>query len=139
MSSFFAFPNFNPLEQTGTKELSSLKLAQQHAGVWNADLEVVYVLTRVEPLKHSDIEKQEEHLANELNTLLGDSDVTYSKRLYVTSLEAGEQLIDFTKNKQVDQIFVGITRTSKVGKLLFGSTAQYVILHAPCPVTTVHP
>jgi nucleotide-binding universal stress UspA family protein len=122
-----------------TAAAEALKLAQQHAGVWNAELEVVHVRTREEPLKHSDIEKQEENLANELNGLLGDSDVSYKQRLYVTSLEAGEQLIDFAKNKRVDQIFVGITRTSKVGKLLFGSTAQYVILNAPCPVVTVHP
>ena len=122
-----------------TAAVAALKLAQQHARVWNAELEVVYVLTREEPLKHKDIEKREENLANELNALLGGSDVSYNERLYVTSLEAGEQLIDFAKNKKVDQIFVGITRTSKVGKLLFGSTAQYVILHAPCPVTTVHP
>ena len=122
-----------------TAAREALKLAQQHAGVWGAELEVVYVRTREEPLKHSDIEKHEDHLANELNALLGDSNITYNERLYVTSLTAGEQLIDFAKNKQVDQIFVGITRTSKVGKLLFGSTAQYVILHAPCPVVTVHP
>lgn len=116
----------------------TLRLAQKHARVWGADLEVVYVLTRDEPLEHSDIQKREENLANELNALLGESDVSYNGRLYVTSLEAGEQLIDFAKNKKVDQIFVGITRTSKVGKLLFGSTAQYVILNSSCPVTTVH-
>ncbi len=122
-----------------TAAAEALKLAQQHARVWNAELEVVYVRTREEPLKHSDIEKQEENLANELNALLGDHGVPYHQQVYVTSLTAGEQLIDFAKIKKVDQIFVGIARTSKVGKLLFGSTAQYVILHAPCPVVTVHP
>ena len=122
-----------------TAAVEALKLAQQHARVWNAELEVLYVRTREEPLKHSDIKNQEDNLANELNTLMEDSDVSYNERLYVTSLEAGEQLIDFAKNKKVDQIFIGITRTSKVGKLLFGSTAQYVILNAPCPVVTVHP
>ena len=131
--------NFLVCYDRSTAAVEALKLAQKHAGVWDAELEVVYVLTREEPLKHTDIEKQEENLANELNTLLGDSGVSYNQRLYVTSLEAGEQLIDFAKNKKVNQIFVGITRTSKVGKLLFGSTAQYVILNAPCPVTTVHP
>ena len=122
-----------------TAAAEALRLAQQHARVWNAELEVVYVRTREEPLKHSDIKKQEDNLANELNTLMEGSDVSYNQRLYVTSLDSGEQLIDFAKNKKVDQIFIGITRTSKVGKLLFGSTAQYVILNAPCPVVTVHP
>ncbi|MFZ1202247.1 MAG: universal stress protein [Desulfobacterales bacterium] len=38
---------------------------------------------------------------------------------------------------RVDQIFIGIKHRSKVGKLLFGSNAQHVILNAPCPVVTV--
>jgi nucleotide-binding universal stress UspA family protein len=32
---------------------------------------------------------------------------------------------------------VGVKRRSKVGKLLMGSTAQYVVLQADCPVVTV--
>ena len=117
----------------------ALKLAQKHAGVWDAELEVVYTLTREEPLKHSYIKNEEDNLEKELNTLLGDDGISYNGRVYVTSLTAGEQLVEFAENKKVDQMFVGITKTSKVGKLLFGSTAQYVILHAPCPVVTVHP
>jgi len=120
-----------------TAATEALKLAQKHAGVWNAELEVVYALTREEPLERSYIKNQEGMLAKELNTLLGDDDIPYNGRVYVTSLTAGEQLIEFAKNEKVDQIFVGITKTSKVGKLLFGSTAQYVILQSPCPVVTV--
>ena len=36
-----------------------------------------------------------------------------------------------------DEIIIGLQRKSKVGKLLFGSTAQYIIMNAPCPVVTV--
>jgi nucleotide-binding universal stress UspA family protein len=49
----------------------------------------------------------------------------------------GEDLVKYAKENQIDQIVVGIRRRSKVGKLVFGSTAQYVILEAPCPVLTV--
>ncbi len=37
----------------------------------------------------------------------------------------------------LDQIFVGIEKKSRTRKLLLGSTAQYIILKASCPVITV--
>jgi nucleotide-binding universal stress UspA family protein len=52
-------------------------------------------------------------------------------------MSAGEDLIEFANENKVDQIVVGVKRRSKVGKLLMGSTAQYVILQAQCPVVTV--
>ena len=59
--------------------------------------------------------------------------------MLIDKLEAGEQIIKFTEKKNVNLIFVGIKKHSKVEKILFGSTAQYIILNAPCPVATVNP
>ena len=50
---------------------------------------------------------------------------------------AGEDLTAFANEKRTDYIIIGIKRRSKVGKMIFGSTAQYVILNAECPVITV--
>jgi nucleotide-binding universal stress UspA family protein len=51
-------------------------------------------------------------------------------------LTPGEDLVKFAEENQIDQIYVGIEKKSKTSKLLLGSTAQYVILNAPCPVIT---
>lgn len=50
---------------------------------------------------------------------------------------AGESIVDYATEKGIDEIIIGIQKKSKVGKFLFGSTAQHVILEAPCPVLTV--
>jgi nucleotide-binding universal stress UspA family protein len=52
-------------------------------------------------------------------------------------LQAGEDLVMLAEENKVDEIIIGVRRRSKVGKLLFGSTAQYVILNASCPVVSV--
>jgi len=49
----------------------------------------------------------------------------------------GEDLTVFANENRVDYLIIGIKRRSKVGKILFGSTAQYVILKAESPVITV--
>lgn len=116
---------------------AALKVAQNHASVWNAKLEVVNTIVRVEPLKHSQVKKAEEKLEAEARDLLGGDDPPYETQLLLTDLTPGERLVKFAEEDNIDQIFLGIIKKSKVGKLLFGSTAQYVILHAPCPVMTV--
>jgi nucleotide-binding universal stress UspA family protein len=50
---------------------------------------------------------------------------------------AGEDLVQLAEENNVEEIVIGVRRRSKVGKLLFGSTAQYVILNAKCPVVSV--
>ena len=115
----------------------ALKVAQEHARIWNAKLEVVNAVIRIEPLKHSRVQKMEENLAGQVKEILGGDDPPYEVQLLLTDLTSGEQLVKFAEDLKIDLIFLGIVKKSKVGKLLFGSTAQYVILHAPCPVVTV--
>ena len=115
----------------------ALKLAQNHASVWNANLEVVNTIVRIEPLKHSQVKQAEENLEKEIKDLLGGDASSCATHLLLTDLTPGERLVKYAEEDKIDQIFLGIIKKSKVGKLLFGSTAQYVILHAPCPVVTV--
>jgi len=116
----------------------ALKLAQAHARVWQAEMVVVKALERSEPLKRAFIEKEEQTLEEEINSLLEEKNANCDCQLFISSTSSGEQLVNFARSENVDQIFIGVERRSKVGKLVFRSTAQYVILNSPCPVVTVN-
>ena len=73
---------------------------------------------------------------NEKNNLL-DQKIRCKPILSVRGLEAGEDLVQLANEHKVDEIIIGVRRRSKVGKLIFGSTAQYVVLNASCPVVSV--
>jgi nucleotide-binding universal stress UspA family protein len=51
-------------------------------------------------------------------------------------LSPGEDLVKFAEDNGIEHIFMGIEKKSRTRKLLLGSTAQFVILRGPCPVTT---
>ena len=122
----------------GSKEAkAALKMAQKNAKLYDATMEVVKTITRELPLKHSFIEEEDEILQKEVKDLLGEGGIPYEAQLFVTSLEAGEKLVQYAKEEEMDQIYIGIVKKSKVDKFVFGSTAQYVILHASCPVVTI--
>ena len=122
----------------GSKEAKkALELAREHAKVWGASLEVVNSIMREISLKRSFIEKKEQSLENEIKELLSGSDIPYKVELLIDTLHPEEQMVLFAEKERIDQIFVGIEKKSKVGKLVFGSTAQYMILEAPCPVVSV--
>lgn len=52
-------------------------------------------------------------------------------------LSAGEDLIRFANDQQVDEIVIGLRKRSQLGKLLFGSNSRHILLEAVCPVVTV--
>ena len=114
-----------------------IKLAQHHAEVFGATLLIVKALPQSHELSYDDIQKEEHSLESEAKDMLEKSDITYETHAIVTNLSAGEEIVDFAGRNEVDEIVIGIRRRSKVGKLVFGSTAQYVILSANCPVVSV--
>ncbi len=50
---------------------------------------------------------------------------------------AADAILGAATSASADLIVLGIRRRSPVGKLITGSTAQHVLLDAPCPVLTV--
>ena len=79
----------------------------------------------------------EEKLEKEVYDQLNPKHIPYETHLVISSLESGEDLVQFAEESKIDEIIIGIRKRSKVGKLMFGSTAQYVILNAPCPVVSI--
>ena len=115
----------------------ALKLAVEHAKAFEDEIEVVQAEEDGDGLEYSSIEKLEKNLAKEIKTLLNGDSIRYTTTVLVSSSTAGEEIVRHLGVKKCREICMGVKRRSKVGKLLFGSTAQYVILNAPCPVATI--
>ena len=116
---------------------NALKLAQKHAKAFGAKIAVVKSVTRHHPLDHSIIQVAEEGLEREIRNQLNGDNNSYETHLLVDSHSTGKNLVWFAELEKIDEIIIGARKRSKVGKLLMGSTAQYVILNAPCPVITI--
>ena len=114
----------------------ALKLAQEHARVFEADIHLFTSLQQSHELAKEDIEEAESRL-DHLKLTFDFGKIPCETHASVSYLTPGEDLVLFAKNNEIDLVFIGVKKRSKVGKLVFGSTAQFVILEAPCPVVTV--
>ena len=114
----------------------AIAIAEQHAQVFNAEIILARSMVGGPEVPRRDFEQAENDLEYEKNVLL-EKKIPCDSILSVRGLEAGEDLVQMAAEKKVDEIIIGVRRRSKVGKLIFGSTAQYVILNAPSPVVAV--
>jgi nucleotide-binding universal stress UspA family protein len=115
----------------------ALKLAQKHLSTFGGKIEVVKSVTRKQPLDHRMIQAAEEELEREIRNQLNGDKTSYETHLVVSSDSTGDNIIWFAEIEEVDEIIIVARKRSKVGKLLLGSTAQHVILNAPCPVVAI--
>ena len=114
----------------------AIALAAEHANAFKAEIILVRSMVGGPEVPRKDFEDAEIGLEYEKNRLL-DKKIPCESILSVRGMEAGEDLVRMAEENKAEEIIIGVRRRSKVGKLLFGSTAQYVILNAKCPVVSV--
>lgn len=114
----------------------ALALAKKHAKAFGADVVVVTSLIG-STTTHQDELKVAEQDLEYVKKNWSEDQSTCSTHLLVRGFAPGEDIVKFARENNIDEILIGIKRRSKVGKLLFGSNAQYIILKAHCPVVTV--
>jgi len=121
----------------GTNESeAALELAKTHAKIFDARLLVVSSSEGGKGEKPEDINKIKGDLEDIQKTISADGIECEVEQL-ARGLTPGEDIVLFAEENDIDQIYVGIRKKSRTSKLILGSTAQYIILKAKCPVTSV--
>jgi nucleotide-binding universal stress UspA family protein len=115
---------------------AAVELATERAQAFGAKIFLVHSMVGGPDVPKRDFENSERELEYHKNEFK-KKEIVCESLLSVRGLEPGEDLTRLAEEHRVDEIIMGVRRRSKVGKLVFGSTAQYVILNAPCPVVTV--
>ncbi len=113
-----------------------LEVAKKHAKAFNATLYIASSMERVSEKEQMNLQKVEKQLAYVKETLDAEG-IACETHILVRGMTPGEDIVEFAVDRKMDEIIIGIEKTSKVGKLLFGSNAQYIILESPCPVVSV--
>lgn len=115
----------------------ALQIAKKYADAFQAR---VLATTALEGDPKDQLNKLEwaEQIIKEAKSYFDEEGVDCeTKLLPANSLSIGENLVFLAEEKKVEKIIMGTSRKSKVGKFVFGSTTQHVILTAPCPVVAV--
>lgn len=113
-----------------------LNLAVHHAKAFGGSIQLVTSLIGGEKTTKKKVVEAEELLA-EGAKFLAEQNIQYETHLLIRNRTAGEDIVAFASDNNCDEIIIGVKSRSKVGKILFGSTAQHVILKAHCPVVSV--
>lgn len=113
-----------------------LELAEKHAKAFSATVVIIISFKGGPDIPRKAFVKAEKRLL-QTEAFFSEKGIRCEGHLPVRGLEPGEDIVRFAEEKNAEEIIIGVKRRSRVGKLLFGSNAQYVILNAPCPVVTV--
>ena len=114
----------------------ALERGKLHASVFKARILLVTSMEGGAGESKAQVRKAESYLEKAKAVLTADG-VDCETHLLIRGLTAAEDIVSFAQEKDGYELIIGIKKRSKVGKMMFGSTAQYVILNAPCPVLAV--
>jgi nucleotide-binding universal stress UspA family protein len=113
-----------------------LKEAVKRARTSNGEVHVVTSMFGGGTTEGEKIREAEENLVK-AGQFLHEQGVKNETHLLIRGRTPGEDLVQYARENGCDEIILAVKSRSKVGKLIFGSTAQYVILKAECPVVSI--
>jgi nucleotide-binding universal stress UspA family protein len=113
---------------------AALRSAVAEAKTHEAELIVIHSHeSREADQDEYELEQQRWHIEQ----VLGDSQVAYRVEHVRAPGDAADHIVTVARTEQPLMVVVGLRQRSPVGKALLGSTAQTVLLDAPCPVLAV--
>jgi nucleotide-binding universal stress UspA family protein len=121
----------------GTEESKeAISIAKLHGKAFNAKIEVVSSLPKGGEPQLKEIEERENELEY-VKTVFEKENIPCETHLLIRGHEAGEDIIRFATEKNVDEIIIGTEKRTRVEKFILGSVAQHVIYNANRPVVIV--
>ena len=114
----------------------ALNIAKTHAKLFGASVDVVTSMEKGTEGQREQIE-QAEHGLEWAKSIFDENGIACNTHLLIRGLAPGEDIVEFAEENKSNEIVIGVKRRSKVSKLLLGSTAQFIILQASCPVVSV--
>jgi nucleotide-binding universal stress UspA family protein len=128
--------NFLVGYDNSTKSERVLDLAKKYAKAFQAKIHFLASTSygpELETTEYGEIKTALEKLKSDF---MNDG-IDCETHIVARSISPGEDLVDFARRFSIDKIIIGSRKKSKIGILLLGSTAQYVVLEAECPVVVV--
>jgi universal stress protein A len=94
-----------------------------------------------EPLPMVDVSDQlEESAARELPKIAGSDECAgLAVEEVIAHGDAATEIVRVASEREIDLIVIASHGRTGLGRILFGSTAESVVRHAPCPVLVVKP
>lgn len=122
---------------SGTKlDKTVLALAKKHAKAFNGKIYIAHSMESLSEKEIDDLDKIKDDLEH-LRMSVEKEGIPCETHVLIRGVTPGADLVDYASDEKIDEIIIGLEKKSRVGKLLFGSNAQYIILEAECPVVSL--
>lgn len=114
----------------------AINVAIKHAKAFNAGIDIVFSAIERTDEDREFLRRTQEEM-DEMKQKVIDAGIECTTHLFNRDLTPEEDLVQYAKDNDVDEIIIGVRKRSQLGKVIFGSHAQSVIMNAPCPVLCV--
>ena len=118
---------------------SVVQVAMEHAKAFKARLFVVSSVVGHSLDENGKFANQEaQNRLDQLKAVLEAEGIPHETHLLVRGQSAGEDLVNFAKHNNINEMIIGFKKRSTIGEIVFGSNYRQIIGSAPCPIVTVH-